>query len=415
MREPGPELAPWWADRGALLRFVADLVAAELTALRHERILPDGWSGALSLQHDLGVDSLELLQLAGALAEALQMQRSGVEDYLLARRTLDDWLDIATAALQHWSEELTFRTSGSSGEPKRCGHELVLLEQEAAALAALFPRRRRLLLAVPCHHIYGFLFGVLLPRHLGLEPDQVLDVRGRLPSQLARHVLPGDLVIGHPHAWQDALGAGAAFPEDVAGASSTAPCPDAVAERAEAAGLRLVQVYGASETGGLGWRASHRDSYRLMPYLDRAPDGVDALLRCCPDGRTTLLRPQDSLAWLGPDQFMVGPRRDAAVQVGGTNVFPERVRQVLLEHPMVEDAAVRLMRPDEGMRLKAFIVPRAGAGEGCTRERFTCELRAWIDARLAAPERPKAITLGERIPRGALDKPADWSIGPMNG
>jgi len=410
MREPGLDLAPWWADRGALLRFVADLVAAELTALRHERILPDGWSGALSLDRDLGVDSLELLQLAGALAEALQMQRSGVEDYLLARRTLDGWLDIATAALQHWSEELTFRTSGSSGEPKRCSHELVLLEQEAAALAALFPHRRRLLLAVPCHHIYGFLFGVLLPRHLGLEPDQVLSVRARLPSQLARHVLPGDLVIGHPHAWQDALGAGAAFPDDVTGASSTAPCPDPVAECAEAAGLRLVQVYGASETGGLGWRASHREPYRLMPYLDRAPDGVDALLRSCPDGRTALLRPQDSLAWLGPELFMVGPRRDAAVQVGGTNVFPERVRQVLLEHPMVEDAAVRLMRPDEGMRLKAFIVPRAGAGEG-----FTRELRAWIDARLAAPERPKAITLGERIPRGALDKPADWSIGPTNG
>jgi long-chain acyl-CoA synthetase len=33
------------------------------------------------------------------------------------------------------------------------------------------------------------------------------------------------------------------------------------------------------------------------------------------------------------------------VQVGGVNVFPERVRQVLLEHPLVVDAAVRLMRP----------------------------------------------------------------------
>ena len=410
MHAPGDLAAPWWADRRALLRFVADLVAGELAALRHDPLLlPTNWSGSLSLQHDLGVDSLELLQLAGSLADALQMQRSGVEDYLLARRTLAGWLDIATAALEQWDAELTFRTSGSTGEPKRCTHALAALEQEAASLAALFPDRRRLLLAVPSHHIYGFLFGVLLPRHLGLDPGQVLSVRARLPSQLARHTLPGDLVVGHPQFWQAAAGSDARFPGDVVGASSTAPCPDAVARQAEAAGLAsLVQVYGASETGGLGWRASHRDAYRLLPYLERAPDDEGALLRRGPGGETRTLRPQDGLVWCGADRFTLGARHDAAVQVGGINVFPERVRQVLLEHPQVEDAAVRLMGPGEGVRLKAFVVPRAGAGAAAS---FTQELRNWIDARLAAPERPKAITLGERIPRGALGKPADWSIG----
>jgi 4-coumarate--CoA ligase (photoactive yellow protein activation family) len=409
MHAPGTPSAPWWADRAALLRFVADLVAGELAALRHEPLLlPSGWTASLSLQHDLGVDSLELLQLAGRLAEALQMQRSGLEDYLLARRTLAGWLDIAGAALQHWDGELTFRTSGSTGEPKRCDHALAALEQEAASLAALFPGRRRLLLAVPSHHIYGFLFGVLLPRHLGLDPARVVCVRARLPSQLARHALPGDLVVGHPQFWQAALGADARFPEDVVGASSTAPCPDAVAQRAAAAGLAsLVQVYGASETGGLGWRASHRDPYRLLPYLERAPDGGDALLRRGPGGETRTLHPQDQLAWCGADRFTVGARGDAAVQVGGINVFPERVRQVLLAHPHVEDAAVRLMRPDEGLRLKAFVVPRPGAPAP---DLFTQELRGWTDARLAAPERPKAFTLGRRIPRGALGKPADWSV-----
>jgi acyl-coenzyme A synthetase/AMP-(fatty) acid ligase len=119
------------------------------------------------------------------------------------------------------------------------------------------------------------------------------------------------------------------------------------------------------------------------------------------------LQPQDSLAWQGADRFTLGPRRDAAVQVGGINVFPERVRQLLLEHPLVEDAAVRLMRPDEGLRLKAFVAPGHGAGPA---DEFVRELRTWIDARLAAPERPKAITLGARVPRGALGKPADWHI-----
>jgi long-chain acyl-CoA synthetase len=408
MNASGMTILPWWAERSALRRFVADLVAGELAALRHDRLLlPTGWTEALSLQDDLGVDSLELLQLAGVLNETLQIHRSGIEDYLLAHRRLANWLDIACTALGYFSDELSFRTSGSTGEPKRCSHALADLEQEAASLAALFPQRRRLLLAVPSHHIYGFLFGVLLPRHLGIDPGQVIVVRGRLPNQLAGFVQSGDLVVGHPQFWQAALEPGMRYPDEVMGVSSTAPCPDAVAERAVAAGLALVQIYGASETGGLGWRASHRDPYRLLPFLERVPGADDALLRRGPDGATRMLQPQDGLDWCAEDRFTVGPRRDDAVQVGGINVFPERVRQVLLSHPLVEDAAVRLMRPNEGIRLKTYVVPRPGAGAG-----FAEELRAWIDARLAPLERPKAITLGPQLPRGALGKPADWSIAP---
>jgi len=403
-----PRPAPWWTARPALLRFVADLVAAELAALRHDPLFrPGAWTEALSLQHDLGMDSLEFLHVAGVLAGALQMQHSGVEDYLLARRTLGDWVDIAATALEHRDRDLLFATSGSSGQPKRCLHAVDALEQEAQALAALFPGRRRLLVAVPSHHIYGFLFSHLLPRHLGLEPGQVTCIRARLPSQLAHFAQPGDLVIGHPQFWQAATALRPAFAADIVGVSSTAPCPDAVAEGATASGLAaLFQVYGSSETGGLGWRASHCEDYQLMPYLARAADGERALVRTLPDGRTERLQAQDELAWSEARRFAVGARRDGAVQVGGVNVFPERVREVLLAHPEVADAAVRLMRADEGGRLKAFVVPRAGI-DGADLVR---RLRPWSDSRLAAPERPKALTAGPQLPRNAMGKLADWGI-----
>src|SRR5438067_8507290 len=166
--EPAPGIAPWWTARPALLRFVADLVAAELAALRHEPLVGnDDWTEALSLEHDLALDSLELLHVAGALSGALQMHHSGVEDSLLMRRTLGDWVGIAAVALAHFDAALTFGSSGSTGQPKRCSHALATLEQEAQVLGMLFPERRRLLAAVPSHHIYGFLFTQLLPRHLG--------------------------------------------------------------------------------------------------------------------------------------------------------------------------------------------------------------------------------------------------------
>ncbi|QOY93144.1 4-coumarate--CoA ligase [Massilia sp. UMI-21] len=405
-------LAPWWTQRPALLRFVADLLAGELGALRHDPgIRPGAWSEALSLQHDLGLDSLEFLHVAGSLAAALQMHHSGIEDYLLARRSLGDWVDLAGAALAHHDAEIQFSSSGSSGQPKRCLHALPRLEQEAQALAALFPGRRRLLVAVPSHHIYGFLFSQLLPRHLGLAPEQVVCIRARLPSQLARHAAPGDLVIGHPLFWEAASAAGQAFAPDVVGVSSTAPCPDAVVAAVTHAGLAaLFQVYGSSETGGLGWRRAHTDDYTLLPYLARGAEGAAqddsgrSLLRTLPDGALEALRAQDALDWRGERTFAVGRRCDGAVQVGGVNVFPDRVREVLLAHPGVLDAAVRLMRPDEGVRLKAFIVPRPGHPD------LLHSLRNWIDTRLPAPERPKALTVGSQLPRTAMGKAADWSI-----
>jgi 4-coumarate--CoA ligase (photoactive yellow protein activation family) len=182
-----------------------------------------------------------------------------------------------------------------------------------------------------------------------------------------------------------------------------------VAEAAERCALAaLVQVYGSSETGGLGWRASHREDYRLLPHLAREGGRADGILRTLPDGRTEPLQAQDQLSWSGERTFAVGARADGAVQVGGVNVFPARVRAALLEHPGVLDCAVRLMRPDEGARLKAFIVRHPG--DASPGPDFLAGLRAWIDARLAAPQRPKAFTLGAELPRSALGKPADWRI-----
>lgn len=105
-------------------------------------------------------------------------------------------------------------------------------------------------------------------------------------------------------------------------------------------------------------------------------------------------------------EFSLCGRLDEAVQVGGTNVFPARMRQVLLDHPEVADAQVRLMRPEEGSRLKAFVVPSTGADLDVLRS----ELWRWTESRLTAPERPKAFTLGHQLPRSAMGKLSDWPL-----
>ena len=406
-----PPAAPcWWCNTSLLERFICDLVAAEFSALRPAgaALRPLPWHRELHLGRDLGADSLELLQLASAFAAAIHLHESGVEDHLLARPTLAAWIDVAQAGLAQFSRQISFRTSGSTGQPKTCIHTLTSLWQEAQTLATLFPGTRRILSAVPGHHIYGFLFTILLPHALGLADVPVIDLRASSASRLRQVACEGDLVVGHPAFWQAALLATSGFAAGVTGVSSTAPCPNAVASGLRTAKLaRLVQIFGSSETAGIGWREHETAPFALFDFWQRDRPEEKALVRRFPDSTVAGFVSNDNLVWMDDRHFLPDGRRDAAVQVGGINVFPRSVRQTLLAHPEVHDAAVRLMRWDEGARLKAFIVPRDRQADHA---QLRARLLAWIDTRLSTPERPRAISFGVQCPTGSTGKDADWII-----
>jgi len=450
----------WWRDDAVLQRMVADLLAADMALMRPGVRFPgQPWTPDTDLRTDLGADSLDLMGLASTLETVLHLGRptAEAEGALLADTRLCAWVAQARAGLDAGGAALTFRTSGSSGAPKPCTHALAALWQETAALASLFPGRRRIVSLVPSHHIYGFLFTVLLPLRLGLSAQDVLDLRGFAPGALARQLRPGDLVVGFPDFWRglaeagvDAQiggtaggaadgaathGAAARVLPDVIGVSSTSPCPDAVARGAVDAGLaRLVQVYGSSETAGVGWRDSPDADYTLFPYWSRAHQGEhlngehakyeypqgeqpqgEHLERTMADGQRRTYPLQDRLDWSGADRFRPAGRVDQAVQVGGVNVFPGYVADVLKLHPQVADASVRLMRADEGHRLKAFVAPRQPGwdwqqGGVQQAEALRAQLHAWLGERLSAAECPAAISFGPALPRGASGKLADWII-----
>ena len=133
----------------------------------------------------------------------------------------------------------------------------------------------------------------------------------------------------------------------------------------------------------------------------------ESLERTMADGQRRTYPLQDRLDWSGVNRFRPAGRIDQAVQVGGVNVFPGYVTDVLKLHPQVADASVRLMRADEGHRLKAFVVARAPAPEP---EPLRAQLHGWLGERLSAAECPAAISFGPALPRGASGKLADWII-----
>jgi long-chain acyl-CoA synthetase len=206
---------------------------------------------------------------ATALADLLGFARAGMDDALLARTRLSDWVASARASLAIDDTALTFPHLGQFGRAETLRHRLAGLWREVDELARLAPGRRRMLAAVPAHHIYGFLFTVLLPQASGAALP-VLDLRGASPAALAGMVQPGDLVMAHPDFWGQVAAVAPALPPDLVGVSSGAPCPDAVAHALLYSGLRLLQVYGSSETAGVGWRERAGEPYRLFSYWRRA-------------------------------------------------------------------------------------------------------------------------------------------------
>lgn len=334
----------------------------------------------------------------------------------------------AWAALLYkcWKREtLSFHSSGSTGVPVRNRHTLVSMAEEAAMVAPFFASRRRIVTVMPAHHIFGLMHSLWLAKWL----DAPVVHMPPLPTAgFFESLRDGDVVMAFPFFWQSLLAVtrqrtgedAFRLPPDVMGVTATSPCPPRVISGLLDPGpdgvpllVGMKEIYGSSETNGIGIRHDGEEWYELYAIWDPVilEDGTRMLRRpgawAGPSGDALMPLP-DVLVWHpeNPRAFRPERRMDTAVQVAGVNVYPEEVAAVLRTHPLVRDCAVRLMRPEEGSRLKAFIVPGCPLDKAASH--FGKEFRAWMAERLDAPRRPKHVRLGAVIPVNAMGKASDW-------
>ena len=319
--------------------------------------------------------------------------------------SLGQWAGYLLEQIGPRPDRIAFSTSGSTGEPKTVVRDVVFLEQDAVHLADLFPGVNRFLALAPPHHIYGFIHAILVPKLLNVPCE---DRRFINPSVLINELRSGDAVLGFPHAWRLCVETGETFPPGVLGVTSTGPCPTETIRDLKRRGLEtMLEIYGSSENGAIGYRSGLDEPLTLLPTWKRI--GEDQLARVLEQGGSSEpFTIQDMLEWVDHTRFFVQKRLDHAVQVAGINVYPSRVRDALLTHEAVADCAVRLMRPEEGHRLKAFVVlqPNRGEADPGIRE----ALRTHLSRHLSHLEQPASITFGPELPKNELGKAADWGI-----
>ncbi len=205
---------------------------------------------------DLGLDSLERLDLATTVAVQFHLFETGLDRALLEQPRLSDWIGVILDSRSRWDQAISFQTSGSSGRPRMHAHPLALLEEEIDYFATLLEGHCRLLATVPSHRIYGFLFTVLLPSRLGLP---LLDARGLLPLGVLGRTQAHDLLVAYPSFLELATRGPSRVAPAVTLVTSTAPCAPALWRRLQESGFtRILEVYGATETAGIGVRDDSR-------------------------------------------------------------------------------------------------------------------------------------------------------------
>ena len=130
----------------------------------------------------------------------------------------------------------------------------------------------------------------------------------------------------------------------------------------------------------------------MQGYLNRV-DETDKVLR---DGR---LHTGD-LGYVDKDgYFFIVDRLKEMIIVGGYNVYPRNIEEILYTHPAIAEAAVvGLNHPTRGQMIKAFVVTK----EGATIEEG--ELKTYLKTRISAYAIPHAFEVRASLPKSAIGK-----------
>lgn len=312
---------------------------------------------------------------------------------------------------------LVVPTSGSTGQPRGALLTDTALAAAATAAHARLGGNGSWLLCLPTTHIAGLqiltrsLFAGTTPvcQDLtgGFTAAGFVEAARRLPTSSRRYTSLIPTQLARLLDDESATGALRGFDTVLLGG---APTPDALLDRARAAGIAVMTTYGMSETcGGCvydgrpldGVTAATGDGGRitlsgavLFSGYRRDPAATAAVLR---NGvfTTTDLGHID-----GSGRLSVRGRADAVIRSGGESVSPEAVERVLTGMPGVSDALVVGVPDIEwGQRVVALVRWEPGAEPAPERA------RRLVAGRLGRAAVPRDILDVTELPHLGIGKP----------
>jgi long-chain acyl-CoA synthetase len=404
----------WFEDRQLLSAWLWDVLMHTMKRVRPSFEAPEFHPDILLNRQQCGIDSIELVDLATQLFISLDTETSGAFEAHSRQsgklgNAFSDWLNFAELAAKRTST-LGFQTSGSTGNTSWHAHAYQHLMAEAIELAALCAQRniQRVVCLVPYHHLYGFIFGLLLPKVLQVP---VISVRGieSAPLLLGSSLRESDLLIANPRWLQSAQQSGMRIKSACSIVSSSQVLPDACFEWASHQGIFLMDVYGCTELAGVGTRTQPGVFLALPRYT------AGTKPECVMDTYTATEKAAlDHLSWLDDRQFAVMGRIDQAFQVAGHNVYPfelaariARSCAELCALPLHQfEVRIRAWPNDASARAHALIAVANDAAQATLRSNLSNHLQKT----LRDFEFPASLQMRSEVPVNQAGKEANWLI-----
>lgn len=297
------------------------------------------------------------------------------------------------------------RTSGTTGHPEAHPKTARQLLGEGEVLASHFGLAGcRVVSTVPATHLYGLLFGVVVPLVAGGRFHRGTP---HYPRDTLAVLEPGSeagaavLVTVPPHLDALARHEPDRWPEVVRIFSSGGPLsPDTAATLARR-WHPVTEVLGSTETGGIASREAPDEGWQPLPGVQVSEGGDDGRLML----RSPFLDASEPSPVACPDlirlqadgRFVHLGRLDDVVKVGGTRVSLGGMRAHLRSWPDVEDAAV-WSRSVAGARQVEVLA--AVAAPALTPESVRARLLDRFDAVVV----PRRVVVVPELPRDAMGK-----------
>ncbi|TGK86507.1 acyl-CoA synthetase [Leptospira montravelensis] len=199
--------------------------------------------------------------LSGNFESDLTSQNPILVDPLWKGTKLEEHLTTFSLPSFTTSKAFCLVTSGSTGLPKMVSKHWNEIEQEIfywanlAEIQALYQNAGKIHVQVPLCHLYGLLWGYLIPKRLGVSIDCE-------PSSENKK-----LWITSAPKLQSTLSSGKPLPKSAVVSGMKFPVPLSRSLR-DMGGVSVLEIYGSTETGGIGYRDPLRQNrFQILPAV----------------------------------------------------------------------------------------------------------------------------------------------------
>ncbi|NDW20580.1 AMP-binding protein [Alteromonas hispanica] len=334
------------------------------------------------------LDSLATYQALSYICEFFNIHDEDKINSLLASPNISGLADLCAQAMNDDDAAITFYTSGSESKPKKVIHSLSSLIREAEDWICMLPDFSHILSTVPTKHIYGFIWTVILPKVANVS---ACTVQKTMIHSL--EITDSTLMISVP-AMTHLLDR---LPDTSKSSThlvlSTAPLDFDILQHLHNSEYKTaLQIYGATETGGIGLRAGDSPEYSLRPTLCRVNNKVF--------NKDVCLAVQDNLSFSDNRHFRVDGRLDSKIQINGYNVCPNDIKYEVSLIPEVNDVAVRVIQSNINNEVKLFVALDNTANSSNVMDSLIRKLGALVSVH--------NVTFGRQIPKNEMGKLCDW-------